>query len=82
MYWRPTVVYRCYDAEGTLLYVGLSNNLVGRIAKHKRRDWWPDVASLETVEYPDRESAQYAERDAIHHEKPVHNLVRPRMECC
>ena len=23
-----------------------------------------------------------AERSAIHHEHPVYNVVRPRMECC
>jgi predicted GIY-YIG superfamily endonuclease len=79
---RRTTVYRFYDSAGTLLYVGLTMNLRGRLDKHHRRPWWPQVASMETVDYPDRESAKSAERYAIHHENPVHNITRPRLECC
>jgi excinuclease UvrABC nuclease subunit len=79
---RRTTVYRLYDREGVLLYVGLSMNVRGRIEKHKRKPWWPQVMSMETVDYPNRESAKSAERSAIHHENPVYNITRPRMECC
>lgn len=82
MCWRRTLVYRFYSADGELLYVGLTANLEGRLGKHRRRSWWPDVARITTEEFPDRTTAQIAERSAIHHENPLHNLVRPRLECC
>lgn len=82
MYKRRTCVYRIYGINEELLYVGISMNLLGRMAKHRRREWWPLARYMETEWFPDRESAKDAERSAIHHENPVYNVVRPRMECC
>lgn len=79
---HPTCVYRCFDAGGHLLYVGLSKNLLGRIAKHRRKPWWPLVDHIEEEWFDDREAAKAAEKLAIHHEGPLHNITRPRMECC
>jgi predicted GIY-YIG superfamily endonuclease len=77
-----TCVYRFYDVDNHLLYVGISMNFEGRLAKHRRRPWWPSVARQTFEWYPNRTSAKDAERWAIHHENPLHNLTRPRMECC
>jgi hypothetical protein len=79
---RRTCVYRFYDSAGVLLYVGLSMSLEGRLAKHRRKPWWPEVARTELEWFDGREAAKDAERFAIHHEHPVHNITRPRMECC
>lgn len=79
---QRTCVYRLYDAEGELLYVGMSMNLAGRLSKHHMRSWWPEVAETVVEWFPGREAAKAAERSAIHHENPRYNLVRPRMECC
>ncbi len=83
MCWKQTCLYRIWDAEGALLYVGISTNPDMRMYKHKRRQpWWAEVDSVSYEWFPNRESAQGAERSAIHHEHPVYNVVRPRMECC
>ena len=38
-------VYRLYDAERNLLYVGMTSNLKRRLQHHSsQREWWPDVA--------------------------------------
>ena len=34
---EPTAVYRFYDANGALLYVGITGNLSRRWAKHEAR---------------------------------------------
>jgi predicted GIY-YIG superfamily endonuclease len=78
MYKRRTCVYRFYDIDDALLYVGLSMNLEGRLAKHRRRAWWPQVVRQEVEWFAGREAAKAAERAAIRAENPIHNIVRPR----
>lgn len=82
-YWdKPSSVYRLYDAEGRLLYVGLARRPENRIYAHKRKPWGHLINSMAVEWFDDREAAKAAERTAIHHEEPIHNLARPRMGCC
>lgn len=74
---RRTCVYRCYDATGVLLYVGISMHLDARLAKHRGRGWWPDVAEITVQWFDGREPAKAAERKAIAEEGPLHNIARP-----
>lgn len=76
---QKTCVYRFYDAEGRLLYVGISLNLEGRLAKHRRREWWPEVVRCDVEWFEDRRGAKAAERAAIAEEDPIHNVTRPVM---
>lgn len=83
MCWKKTCLYRILDKDGDLLYVGISTNPEMRMYKHKRHQpWWSEVDGVTYEWFPDRSSAQAAERSAIHHEDPAYNVVRPRMECC
>lgn len=41
---RTACVYRAYDAEGTLLYVGQSMNPKRRMGDHRSKPWAPLVA--------------------------------------
>ena len=80
-------VYRMYDAEGRLLYVGMTVNQkkriqvwrsVGRAAGH----WWPQVADIQWEFHPDKGAAAAAERTAIQTESPLHNIngrLHPRV---
>lgn len=71
----PTVVYRMYDADDRLLYVGVTCNTANRWQAHRRNSaWWKAVARKELTTYPDRSAALTAEREAIRAEKPVHNV--------
>jgi len=71
----PTALYRLYDADGVLLYVGVTGNLKGRLATHaESKPWWPKV-KRKTVEWHEtRRSADRAEVQAIRSENPVHNI--------
>jgi predicted GIY-YIG superfamily endonuclease len=72
-------LYRYYDANGTLLYVGISNDALKRREEHRRSSWWFTQAARLTIEVmPTREAAQAAERDAIRAERPKHNRVHLR----
>ena len=69
-----THLYRHYDFDGKLLYVGVSNNVIGRWATHKSKNPWADQVAVITVDhYPTREAAENAEADAILAERPRFN---------
>ena len=77
-------LYRHFDAQGRLLYVGVSVNPSRRDVWHKNCSaWMRDVASS-TVEWFDgREAALQAEINAIVRETPLHNKVgQPDPDAC
>lgn len=68
-------LYRFYDDDDTLLYVGLTINPGKRMERHKSdKEWWTEVARIEMEQHLDLEALQTAERIAIQTEKPVHNI--------
>lgn len=79
-YKRPSSVYRVFDIEGVLLYVGMALCPPNRISAHRRKPWGHRIAYYSVEWFPDRETAKAAERAAIAREDPVHNIVRPQGE--
>lgn len=74
-----TSLYRHFDKEGRLLYVGISHSFMSRLAQHKGRShWYWSIANVSVTHYPDRATAERAERRAIRTEAPMHNTVIPR----
>lgn len=73
---EQTAVYRCFAADGTLLYVGVADDVGKRWKEHAGdKPWWPLVVR-QTVDWHDsRDEALRIERDAIRAERPVHNVV-------
>ena len=73
---RTAAVYRMFDAEGQLLYVGVTSTFGRRMHVHsERKEWWPLVVTLTVEQFGSREEADAAERLAIATEDPVHNVV-------
>lgn len=71
---RQHVVYRIYDANRQLLYVGLTANAEARFKSHRlMQDWWPDVRTIEVEHFEGRAAAEEAERATIRAERPLHN---------
>ncbi|MBD3549842.1 GntR family transcriptional regulator [Streptomyces sp. JV180] len=69
-----TALYRLYDSDDVLLYIGISNNPEARWERHKMfRPWWPEVASKDVKWFPSRVAASTAEEDAIQVEAPRFN---------
>jgi hypothetical protein len=77
-YWtgRP-VVYRVYDANGRLIYVGQSINLHTRASEHRGQSWWwkPLAHRMRIELHPTQDSAKAAEKVAIQEETPVFNSM-------
>lgn len=70
-----TAVYRFYDSENVLLYVGASGSPEKRWHGHAAKPWWPDVKRNSMTWYPTKQEALAAETDAIQDEHPKHNIV-------
>jgi hypothetical protein len=67
-------LYRFYDADDTLLYVGLTINPGRRMEKHRAmQPWWSEVARIEMEQHPDHATLRAAEREAIETESPLYN---------
>lgn len=69
-------VYRLYDADDRLLYVGSTVHVPRRLREHHSKPWWHLVARHEAVDYPTAADAVAAEESAIDHEGPIHNRNR------
>ncbi|WP_069751626.1 GIY-YIG nuclease family protein [Streptomyces sp. EN16] len=74
-----TALYRLFDADQQLLYVGITKDPKKRWRTHAqwaRSSWWPSVTRKVVEWFPDREAADLAETAAINSEKPLHNLAK------
>ncbi len=70
-----TTLYRLFDKSGALLYIGISDRALRRLAEHEAdKPWWPDVCSATFENYGHREDAEEAETRFIRSERPVYNV--------
>lgn len=68
-------LYRLYDADETLLYIGVTDNPDRRFKQHRNtKPWWPGV-SQKTIEWhTTRRRALAEEAAAIEAEAPAYNV--------
>jgi hypothetical protein len=73
---KMTDLYRHFDNEGKLLYVGISKSALVRLGQHEEHAHWFDRIAQVTIEkHPSRAVALEAERTAIIREKPLCNIM-------
>jgi predicted GIY-YIG superfamily endonuclease len=71
-----TAIYRMYDEDGALLYIGVSRDFGHRWTQHARKQPWYDLVDRQTVEWrASRHEALTAETAAIKVERPKFNVV-------
>jgi hypothetical protein len=71
-------LYRHYDDQGNLLYVGMSLNAINRLSQHKAAShWYCDIARVDIERHESKGAVLLAENEAILNENPMHNLKRP-----
>jgi hypothetical protein len=69
------VVYRMLDAEGRLLYVGMTGNLGRRLSDHAEKAFFLAVTTITLERFPTAAEAALAEQEAIGAEHPLFNHV-------
>jgi hypothetical protein len=76
---RRTALYRMFDAEDVLLYVGIAYSFGSRWAREAATaTWYPEVQRQTVDWHPSRELAAAAEVAAIKAENPKHNVMHAR----
>lgn len=69
-----TELYRHFDKDGRLLYVGVSLYAVFRLVAHRSRSaWFREIAKVTIERFPTRVEAERAEYRAITDEHPLWN---------
>lgn len=77
-WWTPAFVYRLYDANGTLLYIGSAYDADQRCKEHAKQPWWPEVARRTEQQFPNRGHAYTEELKAIAVEGSKYNVMGTR----
>ncbi|SES03863.1 GIY-YIG nuclease family protein [Streptomyces qinglanensis] len=72
---RRAAVYRLWDSEGNLLYIGSAYDPDHRCQAHRQQPWWPAVTRRTEEWHAGRRNAYIAELEAIAKERPTHNLM-------
>lgn len=72
----PHTLYRFWNSEGALLYIGLTDHPLRRWSQHsKSKSWWHQVAGITIEHFDTRNQLNKAERAAIKAERPLHNIT-------
>lgn len=72
---KRCALYRHFDGDGVLLYVGISANTANRRVQHIQKAKWLRFQATERVTWlPDRADAEREEESAILQENPVFNI--------
>lgn len=75
------MLYRMFDANGKLLYVGMTQRGLARFDSHKQdKYWWREVATITIEHYDDHKTLAAAETTAIKNEQPAHNTVHSTID--
>jgi len=72
-------VYRIYNAKENMIYVGVTNDVLMRIAQHRRDKHWRDEITVVHLDWCETRSEALAiENMLIESFKPIYNLRQPR----
>jgi predicted GIY-YIG superfamily endonuclease len=70
-----TALYRHFDANDNLLYVGISLSTLTRLSQHRKSEWTQDITRVDIQNFDSRLLALEAEEKAITTEYPKFNVT-------
>ncbi|HJV75458.1 MAG TPA: GIY-YIG nuclease family protein [Noviherbaspirillum sp.] len=71
-----TALYRHFDKDGILLYVGISLSALTRLGQHRENaHWFNSISDVKMEFFDSRQEAIAAEKAAIKSERPRHNII-------
>jgi hypothetical protein len=75
---KKTALYRFFNSEGDLLYIGVSLSAVYRLSQHKIKPWYLEISWIDIQWFPSRKIALLAEAEAIKSEFPRFNMMHAK----
>jgi|ERR1700694_5860140 len=72
-------LYRHFDKDGQLLYVGRSISALCRLLQHGRAPWIDEISFIEIDKFTSSDELARAEAIAIATENPIYNRVQPSL---
>lgn len=73
---KPLILYRFYDNQDNLLYIGITNSPQARWNNHRNdKSWFKHVVRSTMEHFATRAELEAAEIQAIQTEKPRHNVT-------
>ena len=73
---RPYFIYRAYDGDGRLLYVGMTCSFYHRMGAHEARShWWKDARNIRKSMIGNKRDDLIEEEIAIRTEAPKFNRI-------
>ncbi len=77
---QKIALYRHFDADNQLLYIGISLSAIDRFDDHiKTSEWAFESVRMESQWFESREEALVAEKEAIKNEHPKHNKTHSKI---
>jgi len=70
-----TAIYKWFDSEKKILYVGISNDPLRRHGEHRDKWWFPMAVRSEIEWVPSREAAFQRELELIRELRPPGNIA-------
>lgn len=77
---RPHLLYRWYDVDQRLIYIGITSAPKHRFKMHRNWWVWKYVSTVELERFPDKVAAEVAEQSAIETEHPAFNVVHTPLQ--
>jgi len=72
----PCDLYRIFDIDGRLLYIGITVDFNRRMWQHSlTQPWWDEAEHFFKDSYSTRREAVKAEANAIRSERPLYNVM-------
>ena len=67
-------LYRCFNADGDLLYVGITSEGFKRFRVHgNRKEWWPEVDTIKVQHFETQADCRAEEKRLIRALQPPYN---------
>ena len=67
-------IYRFYDKENKIIYVGKTNNLQKRFSQHKKKEWWYQVYTIDVAEVSNKYMTDIYEQYYINKQTTKYNI--------
>jgi len=76
---KPYALYRCFDKDKNLIYIGISASVLARLSQHSHQShWFSELVYVKIEKFDSLCDAAYAEKNAIKNEHPQFNIVYNR----